>query len=236
MGFNWKQPCTVCSYKKTSLERVILHEIMSLQAKHAELVIPGDFLGSVSERKSGHGTYVRHGKIYSSFCGKVIIEPSQQESSASLGPSNQQLPLLSVCSHKKQSNTIPDVSLRVICKVMNISERQARVRIIIVEGNILQQPLRGVIRKADVRAMEKDSVVMFHSFRPGDLVRARVISLGEGNQYVLSTAENELGVFAAHSESGATLVPVSWCEMQCSKTGLKEKRKVAKVIDAVPVK
>lgn len=206
---------------------------LQLQAKHSDLVVPGDFLGLVSEHKSGHGTYVRHGKIYSSFCGKVTIAPSTQES---LSTPNEQLPLMSVCSHKKQSNTIPYVSSRVICKVMNISEKQARVSIIIVEGTVLQEPLRGVIRKADVRAMEKDSVVIFHSFRPGDLVRARVISLGEGYQYVLSTAENELGVFAAHSESGATLVPVSWCEMQCSKTGLKEKRKVAKVVNSVPVK
>lgn len=35
---------------------------------------------------------------------------------------------------------------------------------------------------------------MYKSFRPGDIVRARVISLGDARQYYLSTAENELGV------------------------------------------
>lgn len=205
---------------------------MSLPAvKQGDLVVPGDVLGSESDFRVGNGTYVRHGKILSLFCGKITIQEGPEVSS--LGT---QLPMLSVCSHTSKSSTVPIVGSYVISKVINITERQAKVNIVIVSGKALQQPLKGVIRKADVRAMEKDSVVVFDSFRPGDLVRTRVISLGEGNQYVLSTAENELGVFAAHSEDGGVLVPVSWCEMQCSKTGLNEKRKVAKVVDAVPVK
>lgn len=39
-----------------------------------------------------------------------------------------------------------------------------------------------------------DKVEVFKCFRPGDIVRARVISLGDARQYYLSTAENELGV------------------------------------------
>lgn len=48
--------------------------------------------------------------------------------------------------------------------------------------------------------------------------------------YQLSTAENELGVVIAHSEHGHSMVPISWTEMQCPKTLVKEQRKVAKVI------
>ncbi len=49
--------------------------------------------------------------------------------------------------------------------------------------------------------------------------------------YLLTTAENELGVVIARSEvSGAKMVPVAWTEMQCPKTYNKELRKVAKVI------
>ena len=104
-----------------------------------------------------------------------------------------------------------------------------------INGRLLQEPLVGVIRREDVRAMEKDSVEIFDSFRPGDMVRAHVISLGEGMMYVLPTASNELGVVTAHCGCGQAMVPVSWCEMQCMETGDREKRKVAKVANAVNV-
>lgn len=51
--------------------------------------------------------------------------------------------------------------------------------------------------------------------------------------YQLSTAENELGVVIAHAaESGSQvpMIPVSWTEMQCPHTLIKETRKVAKIV------
>jgi len=48
--------------------------------------------------------------------------------------------------------------------------------------------------------------------------------------YQLSTAENELGVVTAHGEAGVSLVPISWTEMQCPVTYVKEQRKVARII------
>lgn len=69
------------------------------------------------------------------------------------------------------------------------------------------------------------------SFRPGDILLCRVISLGDaGAGYLLTTAENSLGVVIAKSEAGSAMVPVSWTEMQCTTTYAKEHRKVAKVI------
>ena len=80
----------------------------------------------------------------------------------------------------------------------------------------------------DIRATEKDKVQVYRSFRPGDVVLADVISLGDARSYYLSTARNELGVIFAESEAGETMVPVSWQEMMCPKTKTKEFRKVAK--------
>jgi hypothetical protein len=42
--------------------------------------------------------------------------------------------------------------------------------------------------------VQVDKVEVIKCYRPGDIVRARVISLGDARQYYLSTAENELGV------------------------------------------
>ncbi|GFR64867.1 exosome complex component CSL4 [Elysia marginata] len=55
------------------------------------------------------------------------------------------------------------------------------------------------------------------------------MSLGDAQSYLLTTAENELGVVSALSEAGVPMIPVTWCKMQCPKTLAEEFRKVAKV-------
>jgi len=47
---------------------------------------------------------------------------------------------------------------------------------------------------------------MYDCFRPGDVVRAKVLSLGDARSYYLTTADNSLGVVHAKSLAGA------WCE------------------------
>ncbi|CAN6675039.1 exosome complex component Csl4p [Trichomonascus vanleenenianus] len=86
----------------------------------------------------------------------------------------------------------------------------------------------GIIRLQDVRATERDSVKILSSFRPGDIVRASVISLGDGTNYYLSTASNDLGVIFARSVTGQHMYPIDWQTMKCSVTGIEEPRKCAK--------
>ncbi len=45
-------------------------------------------------------------------------------------------------------------------------------------------------------------VVMYDCFRPGDVVRCEVLSLGDARSYYLTTAKNELGVVYAKSVAG----------------------------------
>ena len=72
-------------------------------------------------------------------------------------------------------------------------------------------------------------VEVYKSFRCGDIILARVISLGDSNSYLLSSAENELGVVIAYSESESQMIPISYNEMECPVTKIREFRKVAKV-------
>ncbi|XP_054840192.1 exosome complex component CSL4 isoform X2 [Eublepharis macularius] len=114
--------------------------------------------------------------------------------------------------------------------VCSINSRFAKVHILYVGSTPLKSPFRGTIRREDIRATEKDKVEVYKSFRPGDIVLAKVISLGDvQSNYLLTTAENELGVVVAHSEADVRMVPISWCEMQCPSTHAKELRKVARV-------
>lgn len=69
---------------------------------------------------------------------------------------------------------------------------------------------------------------MYRSYRPGDVIRAQVLSLGDARAFYLSTAKNELGVVVAMGRGGVPMVPLSWEVMQCPVTGAKEFRKVAK--------
>ncbi|OJJ51084.1 hypothetical protein ASPZODRAFT_127092 [Penicilliopsis zonata CBS 506.65] len=85
-----------------------------------------------------------------------------------------------------------------------------------------------IIRREDVRAVEKDRVVLDEMFRVGDVVRGTVISMGDQSFYYLSTARNDLGVVMARSASGNMMFPVSWREMRDPVTGLAEERKVAR--------
>ncbi|EEP80118.1 hypothetical protein UREG_04960 [Uncinocarpus reesii 1704] len=91
---------------------------------------------------------------------------------------------------------------------------------------------QALIRKEDVRAVEKDRVVVEESFRVGDIVRAVIVSVGDQVAYYASTAGNELGVVMARSSAdeggGNMMFPVSWKEMRDPATGKGEMRKVAK--------
>ncbi|ANB15001.1 Csl4p [Sugiyamaella lignohabitans] len=86
----------------------------------------------------------------------------------------------------------------------------------------------GIIRIQDVRATQRDKVKIQESFKPGDIVRALVLSLGDGNNYYLSTARNDLGVIFAKSAAGEHMYPIDWQTMKSSVTGALELRKCAK--------
>ena len=116
----------------------------------------------------------------------------------------------------------------VICKILSTTPRFCKAAILHVNGIQVADAFRGMIRREDVRATEIDKVDMYKSFRPGDIVLAKVLSLGDAHSYLLRTDENELGVIHAKSEAGLTMLPKSWCEMFCPKTKVVENRKVAK--------
>ncbi len=196
------------------------------EASKDEIVVPGDVLGLISNFEPGTGCCTRGGKIYSLFVGKVSISSNSSK--------NEDKPTISVHSSKSIHKNVPVIGSVVLCKVTNINERQAKVLILHINGVAVQEPFHGILRREDIRAMEKDSINVFQSFRPRDIVRARVIAFGEAHMYLVSTAENELGLVWAECECGHVMHPVNWCEMQCTK-GDKEKRKVAKVVRAINI-
>ncbi|KAG7195553.1 exosome 3'-_5 exonuclease subunit ski4 (Csl4) [Scheffersomyces spartinae] len=96
-------------------------------------------------------------------------------------------------------------------------------------GMDLGEGFKGIIRSQDVRSTDRDKVKIVDSFRPGDIVRCLIISLGDGQNYYMSTARNDLGVVFAQSMGGAgdVMFPLDWQSM-VDRTGVVEQRKVAK--------
>eukprot|EP00039_Didymoeca_costata_P020036 m.339810 g.339810 ORF g.339810 m.339810 type:complete len:193 (+) comp18978_c0_seq1:161-739(+) len=177
--------------------------------------VPGQRLASMDKATPGPGCYSRDGFICASLCGCVTVSRAEGKPVVEVLPQNPRL-------------VLPEVGAKVLCRVVSITPRHAKVEIILVEEKPSSEKFRGLIRIQDIRETERDKVTIFKSFRPGDVVAAKIISLGDARSYYLSTAENHLGVVWARSEKGGVLRPVSWEEMECTKTGSKEYRKVAK--------
>ncbi|KAL1888656.1 exosome 3'-_5 exonuclease subunit ski4 (Csl4) [Ceratocystis pirilliformis] len=200
-----------------------------------ETAIPGTQLGPVSHYNPGPGTYLHNGNIVASVLGHVSVQqPSKSQglvkrlTKLSVLAQPQEYPTISVFRHQRREDLLPEVGNTVLCRVTRLMPKQAIVSIQQVQASVLQTEWQGVIRSHDVRATEKDKVKIHESFKPGDVVRAQVISLGDQANYYLSTASNELGVIMATSDAGNDMVPISWKEYRDPETGISEPRKVAK--------
>ncbi|KAF2971807.1 hypothetical protein GQX73_g1692 [Xylaria multiplex] len=217
-------------------------------AQAQTVAVPGQLLGSSSKYVAGPGTHIHESNLYSSLLGTIrIVQPEKAPGPAkrmhriaalntpNTPSSTSTLPAISVSpassgaaeQHDKRE-VLPEVGNIVLCRVTRITPREATVSILVVGDAMLSAQWQGVVRVQDVRATEKDRVKIYESFRPGDIVRAQVISLGDQANYYLSTANNELGVIMAISEAGNTMFPVTWKEYKDPETGLSESRKVAK--------
>ena len=196
-------------------------------------VVPGDKCGPVSECCAGVGTYVFKDFVVSHALGRVKVSHSLSE----------KLPTLSVEANDAAGAAVSTESAsgrelalaigdEVLCKVKRLNPRFASVDIVCKGTSPLVKEFAGIVRVQDVRASEIDKVSILTSFRPGDIIRAEVISLGESHSLLLSTAKVHLGVLHAKSAAGQAMVPISWDSMQCPVTKTKEQRKVARPLDS----
>lgn len=170
----------------------------------------------------GEGVFEKDGALFASISGIVACSPSNvisiQRSST---------------SKKAFSQVLPSIGQTVLGRIVKLTTKYAGVDIMAVEGHLsLMESIKGTIRTQDIVDIEEKDVPLIHmAFRPGDIVRARVIGVGDPSAgFLLSTGMTaDLGVvFGKSATAGAPLIPYAWNEMICSKTGIKEKRKCAK--------
>lgn len=203
------------SFRKSIFIKSILNLVISFvnmidALSSGSFVCPGDVLLT----KAGHGIYdpcggcfVEEGsdRIRASIAGKLAIEEE-------LGTEHESRFRVSVSSARSQvaSETVIDVGDKVTCRVVRISMNQANLEIISVGDCPLQQSAKGIIRREDVRLSDIEKLIMSDCFRPGDILRGVIISLGDSRQYYVSTSDADHGVLYAKSlTTGNLMDPVS---------------------------
>ncbi|SJK85859.1 exosome complex component CSL4 [Babesia microti strain RI] len=88
---------------------------------------------------------------------------------------------------------------------------------------------KGVIALSDIftENVTLEDVKTTECFMPGDLIRARVLSLVDRQQIILGTSGPSYGVIRAFSKNGYEMRAISWRHMQCTGTKQVEMRKTA---------
>lgn len=181
----------------------------SSERKSGKIVLPGDRLGVIEEFIPDPGTYVKDGIIYSRTVGRALLDLTNKRVSV--------YPLV-------HGAKIPKVGSIVLGQVSNIQTENASVRIFKIGNKQLSGFFTGVLHISDVQPSYVDS--MFDVCKPGDVVRAKVIS--EKNQvYHLSTKDKNLGVVYAFCSQCGYALETKRQAMYCPRCGKTEKRKTA---------
>eukprot|EP00879_Flechtneria_rotunda_P013522 GHRR01014119.1.p2 GENE.GHRR01014119.1~~GHRR01014119.1.p2 ORF type:complete len:140 (+),score=37.65 GHRR01014119.1:305-724(+) len=110
-------------------------------------VCVGDRLASSDQYTPGPGTYTRGGFIYASIVGSQQIT----------GEGTKQV--IKVVG-KQAAPVIPEPGSTVIAKITKVAPTAANARIVCCGQQALEADFTGVIRQQDVRAHEKDKVVL----------------------------------------------------------------------------
>ncbi|MEM2272795.1 MAG: exosome complex RNA-binding protein Csl4 [Candidatus Bathyarchaeia archaeon] len=185
---------------------------MSKEKRSGRFVVPGDKIGVIEEFIPGYGTYVVDGVIYASNTGFLLIDPKSRI--ASIQPASRK-----ICA--------PKVGNIVVGYVWNIQTTMALIRIIKIEKNFLSGFFTGILHISEVDV--KFTKDILDALKPGDIMRAKVIS--ETNKaYFLSTKGGNLGIILALcSKCGGTLRLKTRKDkkLYCEECGNIETRKIA---------
>ncbi|SOV77832.1 exosome complex component CSL4, putative [Plasmodium reichenowi] len=164
-----------------------------------DIVIPGEFLGLQSEYINGNNTYLLKGEIRSSILGQKIINKN-----------NDKKTIISVYNLKPPSLYLPKIGDIVICKIQRVSFHMIYCYILSSHNIFTKNALKGFILKSDIHINEGELGDNFICFKQGDIIKAKVLSIGQYSSYKLSTVGSELGVIAAFNQKGEILRPVAW--------------------------
>ena len=183
--------------------------LKSPQQKSGHLVVPGERLGVIEEFVPDSGTYVKDGVIYSKIVGRELVD--LQSRRVSVYPA-------------AEGAVVPKVSGVVLGQVGNAQSDNVLVKIFKVGNKKISGEFGGILHISDVS--DRYVTSMNDVCKPGDIVRAKVIS--EKNRvFHLTTNDKNLGIIDAFCSRCGSLLEPDRYELHCPKCGNIEKRKLA---------
>lgn len=179
------------------------------ERESGQFVVPGKRLGVIEEFIAGLGTYVERGTIYSNTTGRALLDMLNKKVSV--------YPLVHAVSTPRTGSTV-------IGQVSSVRSKNAMLRILNVEKRSLSGFFTGILHISDVSQSYIET--MYGVCKPGDLMRAKVVS-DLNRTYHLSTEEKNLGVIYAFCSRCGHLLQLEREKMRCPECGNVEARKAA---------
>lgn len=180
------------------------------ELEKGDFVLPGELVGTTEEFKSGEGTTVSAGDIYSTATGIVIIDRKARV--VSVRPSTITPNILKV----------GDI---VYGKITDVRESGAMVEVARIEGKEDREIVN--VRSGDVHVSNvRDSYVkrLSDEFRHFDIIRARVL---DTERMRLTTAEDSLGVVKAYCSNCRGELVLEGKKLKCPVCNMTETRKIS---------
>ncbi|CAD5228968.1 unnamed protein product [Bursaphelenchus okinawaensis] len=188
--------------------------------------VPGDRLFSIDEGYSaGNGCYEIYGYVHAALVGKVKVSVQPL-------PNGKEVKLVEVCGEfDEKKYMIPQQGCIVTARVEAVGLRAAKCSILCVGDSLLSDEFNAVLRKEDIREIDKDRAALWKAVQPGDLILARVVGVGDSQtQFLLGITERELGVVYAVGQNGERMVPEKEGTVKHITSEYREPRKVADLI------
>ena len=160
-----------------------------MMLKAQDIVGPGDILANGSECEIGSCCYLsKTGEIRSSVYGRIALTNNNK--------------IINVIPYKT-CEPIIELGATVFCKAQKIFVNQLSVEIVAIGDTQLKYYPKGIIKREEMmNGGDLDLSSIPELYRPGDIIRAEISSLGDNRQYYLRTNRDDLGVIYAKSITG----------------------------------
>ena len=183
-------------------------------------VVPGDRIGVIEEFLPGPGTYVRDGEIRAANVGFLLLNMNARRVSV-FRPTK-----------LKGAACVPRPGHVVVGEVSETQQTYSLARIWMVSSRHLSGFFTGLLHISNVGLRVRN---MFNVARPGDILRARVLSV-KNRVCHLSLADRRLGViYAFCSNCGELLKARRDKKLICEACGSLELRKLASDYGEAPL-
>jgi exosome complex component CSL4 len=193
---------------------------MALKApeqKSGHLVMPGERLGVIEEFIPDSGTYVKDGVIFSKIIGRSLVDLQSRRV--------QVYPVV-------EGAVYPKVGTVVIGQIGNAQSDNVLVKIFKIGKKDISGTFGGILHVSDVSDRYID--LMSDVCKPGDIVRAKVISV-KNQVFHLSTNDKDLGIIYAFCSRDGTLLNQEHYDLKCPKCGNVEHRKMSPEYGKEPI-